>query len=87
MGLDPDGWNYLFNGDANDGIVAVTGQLNTGEANGATSTPANTFTGVIHSDGLSPLGFNPPSKLDAVPAGIPDAVVLLNEATSGSDFH
>jgi pimeloyl-ACP methyl ester carboxylesterase len=78
----------VFLSSANDGVVPVTSQLNTGQANGTSSTAANTFAGVIHSDGLKPLGFSPPSELDAVTNGIPDAVVyLLNEATSGGDFH
>jgi pimeloyl-ACP methyl ester carboxylesterase len=81
-------WTLLvFSNAANDGIVPVTSQLNTGQANGTTSTTANTLSGVIHSPGIEPLGFNPPSELDAS-SGIPDAVVnLLNEATNGADFY
>jgi hypothetical protein len=81
-------WTLLvFSNAANDGMVPVTSQLNTGQANGTTSTTANTLSGVIHSPGIELLGFNPPSEVDPS-SGIPDAVVnLLNEATNGTDFH
>jgi hypothetical protein len=79
--LTPTLWNSVFTGQANDGVVPVSSQLNT-----TGSTGANTFQGVIHSPGIETLNFAPPSEVDPQ-SGIPDAVVnLLNEATNGPDF-
>jgi pimeloyl-ACP methyl ester carboxylesterase len=79
--LTPALWNNVFSA-ANDAVVPLSSQLNN-----TTSTPTNTFQGVIHSPGIEILNFSPPSEVDSQ-SGIPDAVVnLLNEATNGPDFH
>jgi pimeloyl-ACP methyl ester carboxylesterase len=80
--LTPSLWNNVFGGEANDGVVPLSSQLN---ATGSTS--ANTLPGVIHSPGFEALNFSPPTEVSPQ-SGIPDAVVnLLNEATNGPDFH
>jgi len=84
--LDPTLWNEVFGGpaNANDGVVPVTSQLNGLASNAGAG--GNTYTGVIHTSALTPLGFVAPSELDPA-SGIPDEVVaLLNEATNGPDF-
>jgi hypothetical protein len=87
--LTPSLWNNVFGGEANDGVVPITSQLNqTGsllQAAGGQS--ANTFQGIIHSPGFEALNFSPPTEVGPQNS-IADAVVnLLNEATNGPDFH
>lgn len=85
LNLTRDNWNSVFLGAANDGVVPVMSQL---RGNASVIGPGgNTFTGVIHTSALNGLGFAVPSELD-LESGIPDAVLsLLNEPTSGNDFH
>ncbi len=89
--LTPTLWNNVFGGEANDGVVPLSSQLNaTGSllsGSGSGGPSANTFQGVIHSPGFEALNFSPPVELSGS-GGIPDAIVnLLNEATNGADFH
>jgi hypothetical protein len=79
--LTPTLWNDVFGGEANDGVVPLSSQLN---ARG--STGSNTFQGAIHSPGIEVLNFSPPSEVDPQSL-IPDEVIyLLNETTTGPDF-
>jgi len=80
--LTPTLWNNVFGGEANDGVVALSSQLNS-----TSSTSTNTFPGVIHSPGFEALDFSPPTEISRE-GGIPDAVInLLNESINGPDFH
>jgi len=76
--LTSTGWPSVFGQDS-DAIVPLTSQLGGGSG--------KTFTGVIHSHGVTKLSFNDPSELDDS-STIPSTVIdLLNEKSSGSDFR
>lgn len=78
--LTAAGWPIVFGANnPSDGVVPLTSQLNGG-------TTGSTVTSVIHTAGLEGLDFLGPSELDSGAMAV-DAVDLLNEAKSGSDFQ
>ena len=76
--LTPFGWPGIFN-DLSDGMVSLTSQ-----AAGMFALP---LLGMVHSEGLEDLGFNPPSELDAQSAANGAVVNLLNASARGFSFH
>lgn len=76
--LTATGWPTVF-GQASDAVVPLSSQLNGGGG--------SPFDGVIHSGGMERLNFNGPTELDSA-SNIPSRVIdLLNEASTGTDFH
>ena len=77
--LTSSGWSSVFSGEANDGVVSLTSQLD-----GQTAVPLLQFSGRIHSAGFEVAGFAAPTMLDqgfspAMPnySPVPSTVIYL----------
>ena len=75
--LTSTGWNTVFAGNANDGVVPLLSQLNGGSS--------GQVTGLIHSAGLTRLSFSGPSELDPnTTNAIQTLLIQLLNASVGS---
>jgi hypothetical protein len=76
--LTPFGWMSVF-GEGSDAFVGLTSQM------------AGVFgfgtQGMVHSEGMETLGFNPPSELDAQSPAASAVVNLLNASVRSNSFH
>ena len=71
-------WTTIF-GQNNDTVVPLDSALN--------NLTGQQFSGVIHTAALETLDFDGPSVLDPASGISSEAINLLNEAPSGTDFH
>jgi len=71
-------WTTIY-GQNNDTIVPLDSALN--------NLTGLQYSGVIHTAGLETLDFDGPSVLDPASTISTEAIALLNEAPTGSDFH
>jgi len=87
LNLTTTGWPNVFDGALNDAIVPLNSQLN--RMNGLSTTnilSGSLFPGYIHTTGITHLGFNPPTVLDAgsVPAQV---IALLNTPVTSAAYN
>ena len=76
-------WAGLMGSPSSDGIVPLTSELN----NTPPVNNALVINGIVHSGGAEAIGFIGPTELDGAAGSAIQAILLLNEWLTGSDYH